>query len=383
MPVVHPDDGILQAVASMQTDPLGRAAVRDDEGRFIGIVSLADVARAIEVEQLAGAAAPQQRRPRFGIVLFIIGVVVAAGFWISPPYVTIAPGTAFDVTRDITVDGVEVDDVDGEYLLTSVAVQQPNLFGLIGAVLQGKPLTPLSSVVPPDVDPDEYFEEQEAIFREAQQTAAAAAARAAGLDVELTGKGAEVRSVVDGSPSDGRLRPGDIVVGIEGRDVKVSQDLSDVTRTRPAGTTFELDVVRDDRRISVEVQSRAGVVEGAPGIGVSIVTKDFEADLPFEVTFRDRDIGGPSAGLAYALAIYDMIESSDLAGGRTVGTTGTIDFDGVVGPVGGVEQKTEAALDAGATVFLVPDGEVDQVPQVEELDVIGVETLADAIEALR
>ena len=382
LPVVGVRDPITQAIAAMQNDPLGRAAVQDDDGNVVGLVSLADVAREIEIDQ-AGALPAQQRRPRFGIALLIAGALMAAGFLITPPYVTFAPGTSFDVTRDITVKGVDVDKVDGEYLLTSVAVQQPNVFGLIGAALSGKELTPLSNVVPPDRDPEKYFEEQETIFREAQQTAAAAAARAAGMDVKLTGKGAEVRSVVDGSPSDGKLRVGDVVVGIAGRDVELMQDLSDVTRTRPAGTSFELDVLRDRRRITVEVESRSGVVEGSPGIGVTVVTKDFSTNLPFEVTFRDREIGGPSAGLAYALAIYDLIENGDLADGRTVGTTGTIDIDGNVGPVGGVEQKTEAATDAGATIFLVPNDEVDEVPRVGDLDVIGVETLEDAIRALR
>jgi PDZ domain-containing protein len=100
------------------------------------------------------------------------------------------------------------------------------------------------------------------------------------------------------------------------------------------------------------------------------------------VKFRKREIGGPSAGLAYALAVYDMLSSNDVANGRTIATTGTIDIDGRIGPVGGIEEKVVAAKDAKATIFLVPDDEVEGA-RGSGLDVHGVSTLKDAIAVLR
>jgi Lon-like protease len=122
-------------------------------------------------------------------------------------------------------------------------------------------------------------------------------------------------------------------------------------------------------------------LSGGVGLGVSLDTRGLDVDLPFELSFTRRDIGGPSAGLAYALAIADMLAQQDYAQGRVVATTGTIDADGEVGPVGGVAQKAVAADDAGAQLFLVPADEVDAA-DAADIRVHGVDTLRQALAAL-
>jgi Lon-like protease len=118
------------------------------------------------------------------------------------------------------------------------------------------------------------------------------------------------------------------------------------------------------------------------GIGVLLETRGLAVDLPFEIRFEDRDIGGPSAGLAYALAITDLLDDGDFAQGRTVAATGTISIDGGVGPVGGVRQKAIAVDDAGADLLFVPQGEVDEA-SAEGLTVRGVRTLEQALDSFR
>ena len=126
----------------------------------------------------------------------------------------------------------------------------------------------------------------------------------------------------------------------------------------------------------------ADLVAGEEAVaGISTDTRGLDVDLPFEVSFTRRDIGGPSAGLAYALAIADMLSAEDYARGRVIATTGTIEADGEVGPGGGVEQKALAAEDAGAELFLVPADEVDAARDADA-PVHGVETLRQALEAL-
>jgi hypothetical protein len=104
------------------------------------------------------------------------------------------------------------------------------------------------------------------------------------------------------------------------------------------------------------------------------------ADLPFRISFDERDVGGPSAGLTYALAIADMLSARDYAAGRVIATTGTIEADGDVGPVGGVRQKAEAAEKAGAQLLVAPRGEVEEAPDAN-VPVRGVETLEQALQA--
>ena len=153
-------------------------------------------------------------------------------------------------------------------------------------------------------------------------------------------------------------------------------------RERPSGTSFALTVDRGGREVKVSVRSKSGVIEGRPGIGIVVETRDFDIALPFEIRFAEHEIGGPSAGITYALAVYDMLVTDDVAKGRAIASTGLIDLEGNVGPVGGVEDKAVAAERAGAKLFLVPNDEVDEA-RGSGLDVRGVATLHEAIRLLR
>jgi PDZ domain-containing protein len=165
--------------------------------------------------------------------------------------------------------------------------------------------------------------------------------------------------------------------------VRIASDLQEALTSRPAGTTFELTVERDGTEVGEEVESRRleQLPEGGVGIGVVITTVGFDVDLPFDIEFRERNVGGPSAGLSYALAITDMLDAQDFADGQTVGATGTIDVDGEVGPVGGVEEKAVALVDAGADLFFVPEQQVDEVT-TDGIDVRGVSSLEEALRVL-
>lgn len=199
----------------------------------------------------------------------------------------------------------------------------------------------------------------------------------------VSGSGARVVQVVDGSPADDALRRGDVIVEVEGEAIRTSTDVVDAVRSRPAGTKLTVGVERDDaRRTVVLTTEQLPDVAGRVGIGVLLETRGLDVDLPFDVRFENHDIGGPSAGLAYSLAVADLLDDGDFAQGRAVAATGTISVDGDVGPVGGVEQKAIAVDDAGADLFFVPQSEVDRAAG-EGLSVRGVRTLNDALAAIR
>jgi PDZ domain-containing protein len=242
-----------------------------------------------------------------------------------------------------------------------------------------------ADVVPAGLDPEAYAEWQEDVFADSRQLAAVAAAGASGLDARITGSGAEVIGVVPSAPAADALEPGDTIL-VDGRPITTAADLPRVVAARPAGSAFTLGVEREGRRMRVEVHSaELPEVSGGTGLGVVVTTRDLRAILPFDVSFRDRpDIGGPSAGLAYALAIADMLDRPDDAGGRAVAATGTIDGEGNVGDVGGVTEKAVAAEAAGADVFLVPRGEMSHADDAGGgLAVYGVDHLSQALQALR
>ncbi|MDQ3898789.1 MAG: PDZ domain-containing protein, partial [Actinomycetota bacterium] len=342
-----------------------------------------DVLRAVEVGSLTARPEPARRAgPLVWAVIAVILFVAGAALY-HPPYVVIAPGEASDAAGDIRIEGVPVTPVNGSYLLTSVQLSQPSALRVFIATLRrDREVLRLSQVVPRGVDARRYAERQREVFTESQMLAAAAAARSQGLPVSVTGTGVRIVDLVRGSPAADALRVGDVIVAVDAQPVTDAPRLAEIVSSRPAGTRFRLTVERDRERVERDVTSaRLPRVSGGVGLGISIDTRALDVDLPFQVTFAHRNVGGPSAGLAYALAIADMLAPRDYAGGRAIATTGTIDAEGDVGPVGGVEQKAVAAGEAGADLFLVPVGEVD-VAKRTDVPVQGVATLRQALQAL-
>ncbi len=375
---ISPGADVLDAIAALQGG-VGRAVVVDD-GKVVGILSRADIARAMELDRIRGPreVEPAARRtPR--IVWVVIGAIIigAGGLLYSPPYVVIAPGRSFDVSDGIHIEG-KANGVNGGYLLTSVQVEQPTGLGLALALIRSREIVPLSAVVPRETRAEDFIEQQQTLFRETRMVAAAAAAKAAGLEVKLMGTGAEIISVLRGSPAAEVFEVGDVITAVDGQPVQLGDDIGRVVRARPSGSTFRVTIDRGGQSRDVDVRSREGIIEGRPGIGIAVGTRDFSIDLPFEVRFDDLEIGGPSAGVTYAMAIYDILTADDLARGRDIASTGEIDLEGRVGPVGGVEEKSIAADRAGADLFLVPEIEVNQA-RGSGLDIHGINTLAEAI----
>jgi PDZ domain-containing secreted protein/CBS domain-containing protein len=385
VPVVDRDTEMMDALTALRAG-LGRAVVLDDDGQIAGILSISDVVKALELEQARGPA-PEPEARSAGLAVWVVVTAVialAAATFYHPPLAVLSPAPAVNIAGDITIDGVPVTEASGEYLLLAVQVTRPTGLGTLFAIAHPRQdVLPISAVVPEGVGDTEYAEEQENVFVQSQLVAAAAAARAAGLEVTLRGTGAQIAGILPDSPASEELEVGDVITGVDGNPVELADELARFIRERPAGTTFQLTVEREDRELTVGVPStrlepRGG---GRPSIGVLVETRDFDVDLPFEIEFREREIGGPSAGLAYALAITDMLDPRDLARGRDVAASGTIQIDGEVGPVGGLPQKAAAAEVAGAEILLVPSEEVGEADSTS-LPLRGVGTLQEAVSAL-
>ena len=384
VPALNPETPMMDALSALRSGP-GRAVVLD-QGRVAGILSIADVARSLELEQARGAVAEPGVRKAGATVWVVVALLMAlAAFsFYQPPLAVVSPAPAIDITDDITITGVDAQQPNGKYMLLAVSLGQTNTLGTLLAVIDPtKDVIPLSAVVPEGISAPEFDRQQSNLFAESQLLAAAAAAEAAGLDVTLQGTGARVLDLVPGSPASRMLRRGDVVVAVDGAPVALASDLRGLISTRSPGTRFNLSLERRGEQVDVEVSSaRLDAQLGAPpGIGVLVETRDFDVDLPFEIEFEDLDVGGPSAGLAYALAIADMLDPEDFAEGREVAASGTIQADGRVGPVGGLNQKVEAAEEAGADILLVPQDEVGSV-RSPDVKLHGVDTLQEAISVL-
>jgi PDZ domain-containing secreted protein/Zn-dependent protease len=384
VPTVRPDQSVEEILPMLGSRPHRAVVLVDDEP--VGMLVGEDVQRALTHEQ-EHAEEVARRRPPGGLVwlVVVVAVVLVVGYLYHPPYLVIEPGPSFDVRDDITITGVDVQVPNGAYRATTVRLSQPNLLGLaIAAVRRDREVVSQADVLPVDITASEYDAWMRDLFLDSRELAVAAAAEAAGYTATVTGGGATVLGTVASSPARRALKEGDVIVAVDGQPVQLAGDLRDLVTAHPAGTSFTLEVIRGGSRVEVVLRSaELPQVSGGTGLGVLADTADLRVEVPFTVTFAERPgVGGPSAGLAYALALADMLDPEDDARGRDVAATGTIGADGAIGPVGGVAEKAVSARDAGASVFVVPSSEASDADNAG-LAVLPADTLAQALRALR
>ena len=210
-----------------------------------------------------------------------------------------------------------------------------------------------------------------------QDAATAVALTELGYDVKPV---TEVLNVSKGLPAEGKLEVRDILLAVNGQKVTTSQQVVDLVDKTPPGDAVSFLVRRGTRQLTVVVKPKT--VDGDPRVGV---TTGPGYVFPFQIRVDIPDnIGGPSAGLMFSLAIYDTLTPGSLTGGAIVAGTGTIDTTGAVGPIGGIQQKVVAARQSGAKIFLVPaDNCADALGAPNDgMRLVKVTTMHDARESI-
>lgn len=210
-----------------------------------------------------------------------------------------------------------------------------------------------------------------------------------GFEATLTGTGALVAGIVDDSPAVGLLQAGDVIVAMNGSPVQLASEIvAEVGQLAP-GDQIALGVLRpgDGGPVETDVTLTLGVNpddEERAFIGIFVETADLDAQFPINVTIDSRNIGGPSAGLMYSLGIVNLLTPGDITKGHVIAGTGTIEFDGRVGPIGGVRQKVYAARDFGAEYVLVPAANYDDALTAagDDIQVVSIEDFAAALDFL-
>jgi Lon-like protease len=194
--------------------------------------------------------------------------------------------------------------------------------------------------------------------------------------------GAEVVLVQPGAPADGELEVGDVIVEAEGVEVASTDELRRAMEGVRPGDEATFTVERGRERVELTLPTRESDQEpGRAVVGVQVQNaEDFR--FPLDIEIDAGSIGGPSAGLAFALDIVDEL-GDDVDDGRTVVATGELNLDGEVLPIGGVQQKVIGAREAGADVFLVPDRNAAEAREVaRDLEIVPVSDFDEALSAL-
>ena len=311
--------------------------------------------------------------------MLLVAAAFAAG-WVPLPFFALGPGPARQVVPLIHVDGARTYRSSGRLVMTTIRFTQVTALGAIVAWLNPEQaVVGEDAVYPPGLSPSE--EEQRAISQMDQSKIDAAAVALS----EVTGyprdhgPGALVELVGSGCPADGRLFPGDQIVRIAGERVDSRREASRLIDAVPVGEPIEFRVEADGEVHDVRVTRG-----GCPGVDEPVIGIVLVDSFPFDITIESGDVGGPSAGLMWAVGLYDLLTPGDLTRGRTIAGTGAIDLEGKVGPIGGIKDKVVAARDAHADVMLVPQADLRELRDVDtgDLTLIPVSTFDEALKAL-
>lgn len=346
---------------------------------------------------------PRTRRERTSLVAALVGGAgIFASLVVPVPYVSQEPGPTFDALgefRDepmVAIGGARTFPTDGELRLTTVAVLGgPGHRMTAAALLAGwfdpdSVVVPIEQYYPPEASRTDIEQQASMQMRSSQQDAAVAALEEVGIEVPTT---LTVSYVSEDSDAHGVVAEGDVLTAIvvdgERRRIGDFADLSQVLAATEPGTAITLVVDRggDETDLTFDTGSRkerdaaAGLpTDEAPDSSVLGVALVPDAEMPVDVSYQIDDVGGPSAGLMFALATVDKLTPGAMPGGHVVAGTGTMSLDGKVGPIGGIRQKLAGAQEDGAQFFLVPDlncaEAAGHVP--DELRDVRVESLSTA-----
>lgn len=320
---------------------------------------------------------------------FLTLLLAVIGAMLPVPYVALSPGPTENTIGEvkgkpvISISGRQTYPTEGKLSLVTVAYQggPGNRLDLVTA-LRGW-IDPTVAVVPeetlfPRSSTARQIEERNTQeMTDSQQTATVAALNALKIPVERT---VVVVGTDKGAPAEGRLKAGDQITAVDGVATSGLEAVAEAVRRHKPGEQVEFTLRRGETTTDVSVPT----VEDKEGRTVVGVRMKADFKIPFKVDINVGQVGGPSAGLMFSLGIYDKLTPGALTGGKSVAGTGTIDADGKVGAIGGIEQKMVGAKKAGATVFLTPAGNcADAVRAVPDgLRLVKVETLRDAIDAM-
>ena len=304
---------------------------------------------------------------------------------LAVPYAAQGPGPMFntlgevDDTEVIEIEGTRTDETEGNLNMTTVSVRtNMTIAQAFGRWLfTDDTMVPISHIFPEDADPEEVQESNEAAFTQSESAATIAAMNFLDRPTEVV-----VASVLDDAAATGVFEEEDTILAVDGQDVARPSEVAELAQAKEPGEEITFTVRRDGEEQQLDLT--LGELEENPGVGaVGILMTSQPAD-GVEVTYNLQDIGGPSAGMMFSLAVIDKLSPGALNGGNFVAGTGTIAPDGTVGPIGGIVHKVDAAESEGAELFLAPaDNCAEAVSRDHgEMVVASVSDIDEAIAAM-
>lgn len=322
------------------------------------------------------------------VLITAVAAFIFFALFVPLPYVIMSPGPATNTLGSdnkiplITIAGHATYPTDGELALTTVSVSRPDSHLRTPLILEAwlrndTQVVPRDAIYPPDQNSNDINAQNAEEMKNSQEHATTSALRYLGYDL---GSDVVIQAIPKDSPSLGILRAGDVIHSLQGVDVLTSADLRSRMRYYNAGDVLSIAVDRAGNRLTLAVKAGKSA-DGRALLG--IVPMD-QFTYPFSVNIRLKDVGGPSAGMMFALGIIDKLTPESLTQKRIIAGTGTIDDNGNVGAIGGIGEKILGAYRHGARLFLAPKSNCSEIHSVPAgMHVVGVQTLKEAVTVLQ
>lgn len=331
--------------------------------------------------------------------------LLCAGVFLPVPYSEMSPGPTVNTLGEhggepvLQISGHRTYPTDGHLNMTTVRVTSADYRmnlpeAVYGWLAHDDKIVPHDTLYPDGKTEEQSTQENAEEFSQSQESAKVAALKELGIPVKSW---VIVSTVVKDSPAQGNLHAGDVIKAVDGTAVKQPADVAKLVTAHKPGQKVVFTIVPAKDQAAAAKQNKDATVTrtvtlttveshdtGAKRavVGISAGT---DHTFPFTIDIKLADVGGPSAGLMFALGIYDKLTPGSLTGGKFVAGTGTIDDDGKVGPIGGIEMKTVGARDKGAQYFLTPADNCAAAASdtPSGLTLVKVKTIGDALGALR
>jgi Lon-like protease len=319
------------------------------------------------------------------VLLGLLGLVAAFVLWIIPAEEFIfTPGSPQPLDDKVEVEGGRPTGTGNVYYVDVLVRRTSRLEDLLPFLRpEGSTVVPEQALLPPGTSEEDRDRETAAQMERSELVASAVALRELGRDVRATPRGALVIDVAVDVPAARKLEAGDVIVAVDGAPIRTPGELRREIGRREPGDEVELTVQRDGEAVGIVVGTVPNPADPErPIVGIS-VDQQADIDLPLDVEIDLGSVGGPSAGLPFALQIARML-GKDVTHGCRVAATGELALDGSVLAVGGLKQKTIGARRTGVDVFLVPVGQnaADAQANAEDMEVVPVESFQQALQVL-